>query len=407
MAKNKNNPHDMKPYFVTHTHELQQILARHQEAEIVFLDTEFIRETTYYPIPAVIQFYISGEDVYLLDVTSKDLDIQIFIDFLKPEHRLKVFHCGRQDIEIFYHHYGYMPMPVFDTQIAAAYLGYGEQQSFETLVKSITHHSLDKSQQRTNWINRPLTTEQILYAAKDVFYLALIYKHLYKQLEKKNRLDWVQKEMLYLQDEKIYHLDPEHLWKKIKQRPHTAKERFILQALWLYREQQAITHNVIRNYIALDDNLLLLSQKNIQDVQNFQKYFTGKKKQAFHDSVFYNQAWDFYQKTKADALNIHFEEKSCLNISHHNDKIIGLIQIYLKQISENHQVAPRLLCSPQELSHYFTHHVADFLTGWKYDLFGQDILAIIAGEKALSYDGKNIILMLVPTSQNKISELIE
>jgi ribonuclease D len=208
----------MQPILIQTNDALIHCLNDIAEQNHIFLDTEFIREKTYYPILCLIQIYASGDKVYLIDVLSAELDLVPFMDYLKNPNLLKVFHSGRQDIEIFYHDFGFIPMPLFDTQIAAGYLGYGDSAGFESIVKSTQDIAIDKSQQRTNWLNRPLNHKQILYAASDVYYLAPLFHILSEQLTTQNRHSWIQAELSVLTSENTYKPNIDNLLKRFKYR---------------------------------------------------------------------------------------------------------------------------------------------------------------------------------------------
>ena len=204
----------MVPQFINNTSDLLEAVTTLQNKAVLFIDTEFIRERTYFPVACLLQIYSDGDTAYLIDLRADGIDIAPLLDLLKNVQITKVLHSGRQDLEIFYNDFGFLPTPLFDTQIAASFLGYGDQISFEALVKDKLDIQIDKSQQRTDWRKRPLNEKQMLYAASDVYYLAPVYHILHKELEEQGRIEWTKTETQKLLTPDLYTLNEKDILKR-------------------------------------------------------------------------------------------------------------------------------------------------------------------------------------------------
>jgi len=240
---------------VTNTKDLKALVAELEEAQYVALDTEFMRDQTYWPKLCLLQVAAPGIEA-IIDPLSEDIDLAPFFKLLKSPKIVKVLHASRQDIEIFYHQGGMIPDPLFDTQIAAMVAGFGESVSYETLARKLAHAEIDKSARFTDWSRRPLSKRQLEYALADVTHLRVIYEALAKQLERTGRTAWVAEEIKALQDPALYKLDPELAWKRLK--PRTTNKRFlaILAALAEWREKEAQTRDLPRNRVIKDEALM-------------------------------------------------------------------------------------------------------------------------------------------------------
>src|SRR5581483_9671712 len=209
------------------TSDLAAACARLARHPFVTVDTEFLRETTYYPILCVIQI-ASADEVVVIDAIAPGIDLEPFFGLMTDEKVLKVFHAARQDIEIVWHRAGLIPHPIFDTQVAAMVLGYGDSISYDQLVQRITGDSLDKSHRFTDWTRRPLTEAQLVYAISDVTHLRDVYQALVDDLGRRGRVDWVQEEMQVLTSADTYRMDPENAWRRLKTRVRKPRELGVL-----------------------------------------------------------------------------------------------------------------------------------------------------------------------------------
>src|SRR5471032_2701957 len=237
---------------ITTTEELTQVYARMARHSFVTVDTEFLRETTYYPLLCVAQI-ASPDEAYVLDALAPGIDLAPFFDLLTDENVVKVFHAARQDIEIVWNMAKKIPHPIFDSQVAAMVLGYGDSISYDQLVQRITGDLLDKSHRFTDWTRRPLSDAQLTYAISDVTHLRDVYVKLAADLDKQGRTDWMREEMKVLNSPDTYRMEPEHAWQRLKTRVRKPKELAVLIEVAAWREHEARTRDVPRGRILKDD----------------------------------------------------------------------------------------------------------------------------------------------------------
>lgn len=380
------------PILIQDVDSLSKALEEIKDATHLFLDTEFLRERTYYPILSTIQFYAETENVFIIDVLAEGIEISQFLEFIKNPNLLKIFHSGRQDIEIFFHDFNLMPLPLFDTQVAACYLGYGEQVSFESIVKNKTDIVLDKSLQRTNWLKRPLSEEQLTYAGLDVYALSFIYHSLQKELERKNRSQWCIEDINNLTNPETYRMQPETLLKRTKNRLSDGVGIDILFHLLVLREELAIELNIIRNMVCYDDTLVEIAEKKPRTFDGIRKIIR-KSHEAFIEKIA-----DILEIIERAVLNKeslqekYLKGKSVQNLNNYQEKLSNLLMIYIKQIADENHISPRLIASQSDINNYILGNDDSFLTGWRYELCGETLAEISEGKKALFFDGKHIRL---------------
>ena len=237
---------------ITTTSELAAACTRLARHPVITVDTEFLRETTYYPLLCVVQL-ASPEEAVVVDALAAGIDLKPFFDLMADEKVLKVFHAARQDIEIVWHRAGIIPHPIFDTQVAAMVLGYGDSIAYDQLVERITGHRPDKTHRFTDWSRRPLTKEQMHYAVSDVTHLRDVFAALDADLKKRGRSDWVSEEMEVLTSPKTYDFHPERAWERLKTRVRKPKELAVLMEVAAWREQEAQSRDVPRSRVLKDD----------------------------------------------------------------------------------------------------------------------------------------------------------
>ena len=237
---------------ITTTGDLAAACARLARHPVITVDTEFLRETTYYPLLCVVQM-ASAEEAVVIDALAEGIDLKPFFDLMANEAVLKVFHAARQDIEIIWHRAGIVPHPVFDTQVAAMVLGYGDSIAYDQLVERVTGHRPDKTHRFTDWSRRPLTAEQIHYAVSDVTHLRDVFAALDADLRKRDRSDWVSEEMEVLTSPKTYDFHPERAWERLKTRVRKPRELAVLIEVAAWREQEAQGRDVPRSRVLKDD----------------------------------------------------------------------------------------------------------------------------------------------------------
>jgi ribonuclease D len=380
--------------FITRTEELEKALKSMREIDsFVTIDTEFLREDTYWPQLCLVQV-AGSQTTILVDTLSPDLSLDPLFDFMKNDCILKVFHAARQDLEIFYHLMNEVPQMIFDTQIAAMVCGYGEQVGYETLVSSITGKKLDKSQQYSNWTRRPLSEQQLTYARADVIYLRDIYLHLSEKLAAKQRQTWIEDEMAILKSEKTYKPDPESMWTRLRLKNAQPHYLARLQTLASLREKEAIRKNIPRGRLIRDDVLTEIAYHNpstlkqLTDMRGAGRSLTQEKLgQKILENII-----------KANTLPVG--ECPQLDIAQRGKKPalgqVDLLRVLLKIRAEKYKVAEKLIATTKDLESFLLLKEIDslhsLLHGWRYDVFGQDAWEIKEGRKGLSIAGKNLTL---------------
>ena len=265
------------------TEELSDFCLYASKFDFVTIDTEFLREKTYYSKLCLVQIAVDSNDpcsAVIIDVLSPKLNLEPLYKLLIDSNIIKVFHAARQDLEIFYNLTNLLPSPIFDTQVAAMVCGFGEQVGYDSLVKNITGTSIDKSSRFTDWSRRPLLQQQLDYAIGDVTYLRQVYIYLKCQLEKNDRSAWVAEEMMVLSSKHTYEVNPFEIWKKIKVRTDSGKFLAILRELSSFREEQAQVKNIPRGHILKDDALIELCNmkpKTFDDLKKLRLYGKGNR----------------------------------------------------------------------------------------------------------------------------------
>jgi len=376
---------------ITSTKDLKDLCQRWTREPYLTIDTEFVRTRTFYAQLCLVQVASSTEAV-AIDVLAKGLDFTPFLEVMQNKKVLKVFHAGRQDVEIFFQLNGVIPAPMFDTQIAAMVCGYGESAGYETLVKSITGHSLDKSQRFTDWSKRPLNKRQLEYAIGDVTYLREIYETLSGKLEKSGRSGWLGEEMKVLTSPETYECLPENAWKRIKAK--STNRRFLarIQALAALREVQAQTKDVPRNRIYDDKTLLQLAAhapKTPQELDNALSHYKHLQGSRLGAPI-------LAAIKQADALPEDKLPKK--NVSNNHKKIpegaMEMLKVLLKHQCAEASVASKLVATVADLEDFVRGNnngkPPAFAKGWRYDLFGRYAEDLVRGRIALSVTPKGL-----------------
>jgi ribonuclease D len=374
------------------TDSLAQLCARLANEPYITIDTEFLRETTFWPQLCLVQ--VAGAEEYaLIDPLADRLDLAPLFDLLADDSVLKVFHAGRQDIEIFNFLTGSIPQNVFDTQIAAMVCGYGDQVGYDQIVRQTVGVSIDKSHRFTDWSRRPLNDAQLAYAAADVTHLRDVYEHLADILERKNRAGWVAEEMATLLAPETYSVDPDQAWERLKLRARKPIEFAALKAVAKWREEVAQERDVPRRRILKDDAIYELAQQrplSVEALGRLRAVPRGFEKQPF--------ARGLVEALQAvSALSI--DELPKLPKSKRNPEsapaIAELLKVALKLVAEREGVAPRIIANADDLDTIAIHGDAKVkaMQGWRRDLFGDMALKIRSGEMALGVRGKRAVLV--------------
>ena len=371
---------------ITTTQELQTLCQTLKKQPFITLDTEFLREKTYYPQLCLLQIG-SPEISAIVDPMAPDLDLTPFYELLTAPEIVKVFHAGRQDIEIFYHLAGIIPTPLFDTQIAASACGFGDSASYESLVNKITKRSIDKTCRYTNWGTRPLDEKQLAYAIGDVTHLIDIYLYLKNYLEEHNRLEWIIEETAVLQNPKTYICPPQDAWLKIRRQSHNPKFLTLLKELAAWREKRAQDHDVPRQLILKDECLQSIaaagpdSLEKLITIRNLRKdVATGKLGTEILEVVakVNRLSPDEYIREEASA-----QHGSC------NPSLLEMLRLLLKICGQKHEVSTKLIASDDDLRDFAAGNTnCSFASGWRHMVFGADAQALCAGELSLCYNPK-------------------
>ena len=383
---------------ITTTEELAAFFTAHAETEFVTVDTEFMRERTYWPKVCLVQ--LGGpNDTVAVDPLAKGIDLKPMLDLLANPKIMKVFHAARQDVEIFFNLTGQVPAPMFDTQVAAMVCGFGDSASYETLAGQLANAKIDKSSRFTDWAYRPLSEKQIEYALGDVSHLRKVYVKLRDQLKESNRAEWVTEEMATLTDPATYKVEPMEIWRRFKWRADKPRLRAILRELAAWRELEAQRLNVPRNRVVRDEALMEIAHhppSTAHDLARIRGLSTG-----FSES---RQGTDVLAAVaRASALPPDQcppgEKRRILPPG--LGPVMDLLKVLLKQVSEEHGVAPKLIATTDELEEIAADDNADVhaLRGWRKELFGHLALELKSGKLALSVKGNKIAVLLQPPEE--------
>ena len=374
---------------ISTTAELQNLCQSLTAQKFITVDSEFVREKSYFPKLCLIQ--VAWQDgAAIIDPLAPNMDLSCFLEVLQNPDVLKIFHSGRQDIEIFYQLSGKIPHPVFDTQIAAMVCGFGSSVSYGNLVQAVCKVELDKSSRLTDWGKRPLDNKQLEYALKDVTYLVDCYRYLDKYLQEHQRQDWIKEELADLCDEKLYKPDPDNAWLKIKHSIHSPRFLCLLKELAAWRERRAIKHNTPRHTIIRDEMLVNIASVAPQTEQELAKVrnipadvVRGKLGKEILQTV--NRALDMPFSGELKKI----EQARQVQIPPSASALVEVLKLLLKIKSEQHQVVAQLIADEQNLrdiacgNHDKTNPA---LLGWRYDIFGQYALSFRKGNSVIKYD---------------------
>lgn len=377
---------------ISTTDKLAEACGRLKRAAVITLDTEFIRDQTYWPELCLVQ--VAGpEEVVLIDPLAKGLKLEPLYELLAVKKVTKVLHAARQDIEIFHHQAGIIPAPLFDTQVAAMVCGFGDSVSYESLVKRTVHAAVDKSSRFTDWRRRPLSEQQITYAVADVTHLRGVYNVLSAQLKESGREAWVAEEMATLVDPKTYSMAPEDAWRRIKTKSMSRRALAVLMEIAAWREREAQSRNVPRARILKDEALIEIahqapeSREALGRLRAVPKGFaTSRAAKGLLEAVARALA------VPKDALPQLPRAKSAPPGA---QPTIELLKVLLKIKCEAHGVAPKLVASSEDLEAIAADDNADVpaLSGWRRDVFGADALALKHGELGLAVRNGALALM--------------
>ena len=374
---------------ITTTAELAAFCDEIKGQPFVAVDTEFMRETTYWPKLCLIQAAAPNAEA-VIDPLAEGLDLEPFLQILRDESIEKVFHAARQDVEIF-NNLQAMPRPLFDTQVAGMAAGYGEQIAYDALVRQMLKIELDKSSRFTDWARRPLSEAQLTYALADVTYLAKLYPMLKARLEKEGRLGWVHDEMQNLCDPAIYDVEPENAWKRLKPRRHTAKYLAVYKAVAAWRERTAQQRDQPRGRILKDEAIDELATQAPTDAAQIDRLRSVPK--GFSGSRFGPDLLVAIREALKDPeAYAPVVERSKVSPSPAAGAVVELLKVLLKARAEDAGVASKLIATVSDLELIANDDNAQTpaLTGWRREAFGEDALKLKRGELALVLDGTRV-----------------
>jgi ribonuclease D len=374
------------------TSELSQFCDFAYNFDYITVDTEFLRERTYYPKLCLIQLAIPGDQenrAVLIDPLEGNLDLSPLYKLFLDSDIVKVFHAARQDLEIFFHDQNIIPSPLFDTQLAAMVCGFGEQVGYETLVRSICKVNLDKSSRFTDWSLRPLSNNQQQYALADVTHLRQIYEYLKEQLKRNQRGAWLEEELNILKNPETYITRPNEAWRRIKSRSNSSKFLAIVARLAEFRETYAQKNNIPRNRVLKDDALMELASlkpKSFDDLSRSRLLLRdarkGKIAKGILDSI--KAAEDL----KFEQVNYVTKVPKSLN---GNSALSDMLRVLLKAKSEELGVAAKLIANSSDLDSIASgERTVPALSGWRHQIFGREALELCDGKVGLVLQGKNI-----------------
>lgn len=356
-----------------------------KKPDYLLLDTEFVREKTYFSKLCLVQVAGPGIDPMIIDPLNPDTDMEPLIEALFDKDVVKVLHSGYQDLEIFYHLTGKVPAPIFDTQVAASVLGYGEQVSYANLVKDICGIEISKSHQFTDWAVRPLSEAQIDYALGDVLYLDEVYHTIKKQLKTRKRDKWIAEDIAALENPDTYAVDPYKAWEKIKMRSDKPKHLGILREVAAWREREAMRRNMPKNFIIRDDTLMEIAmtmpkdKKALERVRGFPNGHVDKPMgHAMLEAVQMIMEADPKSLPKRDKKKPFPQNKT---------GILEMLRLLLKIEAAQHDITPRRIADTEDLQDIaMKGDKADVpaMKGWRYEIFGSKCVDLMEGRVGLS-----------------------
>lgn len=377
---------------LTTTQELADFCKAAAGYPYVTVDTEFLRERTYYSKLCLVQLAVPSDaedSAVLVDPLAEGLSLDPLYTLFEDDSVVKVFHAARQDLEIFWVEAGVFPNPLFDTQVAAMVCGFGEQVGYETLVRKICKQGLDKTSRFTDWSRRPLTEAQKTYALADVTHLRKIYEHLAAELEKTKRSHWVAEELRTLTESDTYDIRPEDAWKRVKTRTNSAKFLAVVRELAKFRETYAQQNNIPRNRVFKDDALVELAStkpRTASDLGGSRLLLREARKGVVADGIL--AAVKRGVNCPSDQLPKVDNNRDKLKV---NPALADLLRVLLKSKTESSGVAAKLIATSSELDQIAAgEREVPAMSGWRFEVFGEDALKLCDGKIALAAKGQTV-----------------
>jgi ribonuclease D len=374
---------------ITTTSELAAVCERLARHPFITIDTEFLRETTYYPLLCVAQL-ASADEAVVVDSLAPGIDLKPFFELMANERVLKVFHAARQDIEIVWHRANIVPHPMFDTQVAAMVLGYGDSISYDQLVQRITGDILDKSNRFTDWSRRPLAPAQITYALSDVTHLRDVYLALAADLEKRGRAAWMDDEMEVLTSPETYRAEPERAWMRLKTRVRKPKELAVLIEVAAWREREAQTRDVPRGRVLKDDSIgdiAVQAPTTVERLAALRSLPKGFERSKWGEGILAAVK----RGLERDPKTLPPIERP--KVAQNGAATVELLKVLLRLTSERHGVAAKVIATVDDLDQISADDEADVpaLKGWRRELFGDKALALKRGKLSLAIERGRVV----------------
>ena len=372
----------MKTRIITTSEDLAQFCATFGDEKFITVDTEFIRERTYFPQLCLMQVATSTEAVAIDPIAAPEMDLKPLYEAFANESLMKVFHAAKQDIEIFVHDSGLVPYPLYDTQIAAMACGFGESISYENLVRELVGAPLDKASRFTDWAKRPLTERQLVYALDDVIHLRIVYEKLSAKIEAEGRADWIEQEMKEMSDITQYRVDSSRVWMRLKMKTRSSLSLQLLRAAAAWRERKAANRNVPRQRILKDDFVIQIATQmpttveELLQVRGMQGQLSRESMEALLEEMnnARNQPSETYPQPEARDKPMPAAQEACLD----------QLKLLLRQKCEDAHVVPRLVADKEELEaivrgklEFAKSHIAH---GWRYEIYGEAAQSLLAGK---------------------------
>ncbi len=375
---------------ITSNHELAEACRRFADHPFITVDTEFLRETTFWPQLCVVQI-ASPDEAIAVDALSEGIDLSPVFALMANKAVVKVFHAARQDIEIVWNLARLIPTPLFDTQVAAMVCGFGEQIAYGELVQSVCKVTLDKSSRFTDWSRRPLSEAQANYAIADVTYLRDIYLYLRKKLESTGRLAWLDDEMAALTSADVYEQHPERAWERFRGRARRPRDLAVLMELAAWREAEAQARDVPRGRVLKDDVLVEIASaapKTADELGNLRAFPRGMERSRAGADILAAVQRGLARDPKT-LPKIERERRNG------NGATVELLKVLLRQVSEAHGVAAKMIATVEDLEVLATNKSAKIaaLNGWRREIFGEKALELIEGRLALTLEKGKVIAL--------------
>jgi ribonuclease D len=379
------------PHLITESDDLAEFCGGLAHASFITIDTEFLREKTYWPVLCLVQ--IAGpesDQVAAIDTLAPGLDLAPLNALLNNTKVTKVFHAARQDVEIFFRLAGAIPKPIVDTQVLAMVCGFGDAASYETLAGKLANVRLDKLARFTDWSRRPLSARQLDYALSDVIHLRGIYQKLHEKAEKTGRLDWIADEMALLTDPATYEFNPDNAWKRLRTRSEKPRFLSVLKEVAAWREREAQSRDVPRNRVINDENVVEIAA-HVPDTPEALAQCRGLTR-GFAES----RNGEAILAAVKRGLAVPESEAPKLpprpDIPSGLGPLIDLLRVLLKLRCDEFEVAQKLICNSSDLERIAAddHAEVPALTAWRRKVFGEEALALKHGKLALTAKGRSI-----------------